>query len=441
MEFFWSLLALLACAPVWFVLGELSRKLRFPAITGCLLGGFLCSQRWLGILSEAKLSSLWSIDHTCLAFVAFAAGAELKLSDVKQAFKQVVAVTAGIAVFTWVYVCAILALLVSRAKFDPPLKQHHTMAMATLGATLMIARSPASAIAVLREVEGRGPFCSLVIAVIVAKDVLVIVAFALNIELARVLDEHAHKPAGPEWHNLLEPFANVFTSITVGCIGMYIIGGLIVSLGGALRRASRVWPIVILGALLGLFQATAYLKGEPLLACMVAGLITANSGGESVEKLRGELDSQMEKMMPFVNTLFFGLIGASLKVGGWWSMAWFSVVIFAVRLVALYCGCRVGCVLGSCSKEQANVVWMTMVTQAGVALGLARMVGVRFPGWGHHFQTVMVSTIILNLISGPPLLRFAVVTVGEFKSALKAVTRIKSMQDLQSSDPGKRPAV
>jgi hypothetical protein len=40
---------------------------------------------------------------------------------------------------------------------------------------------------VLKEVEGKGPFCSLVMAVVVVKDVIVIVAFALNIELIRAV--------------------------------------------------------------------------------------------------------------------------------------------------------------------------------------------------------------------------------------------------------------
>lgn len=40
-------------------------------------------------------------------------------------------------------------------------------------------------IAVLKEMDGKGPFCSLVMAVVVVKDVIVIIAFALNIELIR----------------------------------------------------------------------------------------------------------------------------------------------------------------------------------------------------------------------------------------------------------------
>lgn len=51
--------------------------------------------------------------------------------------------------------------------------------------------------------------------------------------------------------------------------------------------------------------------------------------------------------------------------------------------------------------------------QAGVALGLARMVAVRFPQWGPHFQTLMAAVIIVNLCVGPPLFRHAIFAAGE----------------------------
>lgn len=42
-------------------------------------------------------------------------------------------------------------------------------------------------IAVLKETGGKGPYCSLVLAVVVMKDVLVFVCFALNLEFVRVV--------------------------------------------------------------------------------------------------------------------------------------------------------------------------------------------------------------------------------------------------------------
>lgn len=55
----------------------------------------------------------------------------------------------------------------------------------------------AAQIAVLRETEGQGPYCSLVMAVVVVKDVLVFVAFAANLEVASSVPgphPHQHTP-------------------------------------------------------------------------------------------------------------------------------------------------------------------------------------------------------------------------------------------------------
>lgn len=48
-------------------------------------------------------------------------------------------------------------------------------------------RLPWVQIAVVKETEGKGPYCSLVMAVVVLKDVLVFVCFAVNIELAKAV--------------------------------------------------------------------------------------------------------------------------------------------------------------------------------------------------------------------------------------------------------------
>ena len=61
----------------------------------------------------------------------------------------------------------------------------------------------------------------------------------------------------------------------------------------------------------------------------------------------------------------------------------------------------------------AELKLLLRCVQAGVALGLARMVGVRFPTWGPHFQTLAASIIIMNLCVGPPLFRAAIITMGE----------------------------
>ena len=71
-------------------------------------------------------------------------------------------------------------------------------------------------------------------------------------------------------------------------------------------------------------------------------------------------------------------------------MFWAALVIVLVRILAICIGSWLGCFSTGTITEFRRVFWMSMVTQAGVALGLARLAGTRFPDWGPHFQTFMV---------------------------------------------------
>ena len=63
------------------------------------------------------------------------------------------------------------------------------LCVASMAGTIMVTRSPATAIAVLKEVDGRGPFCSLTLNVVILKDVFVIILYALNIEAVKFAEE------------------------------------------------------------------------------------------------------------------------------------------------------------------------------------------------------------------------------------------------------------
>ena len=93
--------------------------------------------------------------------------------------------------------------------------------------------------------------------------------------------------------------------------------------------------------------------------------------------------------------------------------AYIAAIIVATRLVALYCAAWVGCDLIGSPVEHKAVAWMGYVTQAGVALGLARTAVQRFPVWGQDFSDLMVAVIVCNQLVGPPLFRAAIIAVGE----------------------------
>ena len=58
-------------------------------------------------------------------------------------------------------------------------------------------------------------------------------------------------------------------------------------------------------------------------------------------------------------------------------------------------------------------VWMGMVSQAGVTLGLTLIIAGEYPTWGATVQTLVVSLIALHQLVGPVLFRAALARAGE----------------------------
>jgi Kef-type K+ transport system membrane component KefB len=113
------------------------------------------------------------VDNLCLAVIGIAAGCELHLTDLRRRefCQSVISLTAAITVTTWAFVFPAVIFLGPHIGFLAAEPNSRLLSVASLTATLGIARSPASAIAVLREMDARGPFCNLVMSVTVVKDV------------------------------------------------------------------------------------------------------------------------------------------------------------------------------------------------------------------------------------------------------------------------------
>lgn len=70
---------------------------------------------------------------------------------------------------TWLAVGAAVVALLPYMHATAGMTPSQLLAFCSLAGTLMVARSPASAIAVLQETGGKGSFCSLVLAVVIVK--------------------------------------------------------------------------------------------------------------------------------------------------------------------------------------------------------------------------------------------------------------------------------
>ncbi|EEH54661.1 monovalent Cation:Proton antiporter-1 family [Micromonas pusilla CCMP1545] len=413
--------------------GSLVQRVRLPRITGHIFAGIACGPHVAGVATERLASMLTSLDVVCLAVIGVAAGAELRASELRKNPRPTLVMTLAISTLSFLFVLLSVVLLLGPTSIAMlrGLSTWHAVAVGSLAGTLAIARSPASAIAVLHEMRGKGPFCSHVMAVTIVKDVLVVVAFALNMEAVALSGLAFHpydvaysaadgtagglgRSAARSAFALMRPFAVVAASAACGVLaGVGLFGP---ALKPARQRPtlSRVLrPAYVLVIASGLYATSASCGLEALLICMLAGATAANRRHDSGERERDALELAVRGLMPINNLVFFTSVGCGLRVPAVVDYGLVAAAMTVARTGALMVACRLGCVLVGAPAAHKEVMWQGFVTQAGVALGLIRTMERKFPGWGEDLGSLMVACVVVNLLIGPPLFRNAIVAVGE----------------------------
>ena len=141
--------------------------------------GIISGPFFINLIPSESVKNLGFINDFSLAYIAFAAGSELYLKELKHRFKSIVWITFGQLVITFVMGSVAIYLLAEYIPFMQDMTVQSQVAVALLAATIFVARSPSSAIAVINEMRAKGPFTQTALGVTVLKDVLVIVLFAI----------------------------------------------------------------------------------------------------------------------------------------------------------------------------------------------------------------------------------------------------------------------
>ncbi|MBI3994148.1 MAG: cation:proton antiporter, partial [Candidatus Lambdaproteobacteria bacterium] len=184
-----------------------------------------------------------------------------------------------------------------------------------------------------------------------------------------------------------------------------------------MQRVGHELPLLVLGVA---FAAVALLPGlhlSGMLACMVAGFYIENFSPHGDDLMRA-----IERHALPVYVVFFTLAGAGLDVPALratWPLAVFLVLL---RLLLTTLGTVLGAALGRAPRPVLACAWSGFVAQAGINVGIAALVGQRFPQFGESVQTVLLAMVALNQIAGPVLFRLGLTRAGEVHSEDEAQT-------------------
>ena len=400
---------------------------RLPLITGFLFTGILAGPFVLDFISAEAVRKLHFIDQVSLAFIAFAAGSELYLKELKKRFISISWVTFCIVAGTFPLGCAAVFLLADYIPFMREMEPLGKLAVAMLAGAILIARSPSSAIAVVNELRARGPFTQTVLGVTMASDVVVIVLFAINSSVADALLTGLGFSPALLIVLCIELTLSLFLSYGLAQLLQFVL---------SLRVKRLVKTGFILLGGYGVFMLSAGIRTfthaelpyeillEPLLICMVGSFIATN-----YSDYRAEFRKILQEIGPAVYVVFFTLTGASLAIDILVLMLPIALCLVVVRLAGIFIGSFSGGMLAGDPARYNRISWMTYVTQAGVGLGLAKQVAAEFPEWGTAFAALMIAVIIVNQLIGPILCKWAIHRAGE----AYPVTDIQDFESLRKT--------
>lgn len=391
--------------------GQFFAWIRLPMISGYMFTGILAGPFVLGLLSMEASSATRAVDQFALGFIAYSAGGGLYLKELMARMKSIQFVTVGLVLSTFTLGTLAVYLLASYIPFMQAMPPLHRLAISLLAGAILVARSPSSAIAVIHELRAKGPFTQTALGVTVIMDAVVIVVFSINSSIAESL-----------FSNIGFSFAvvgvlatEVALSIALGFAFQQV---LLLLLSRRFQSSFKAAGILLSGyCVFALTDALAFYSSqfmpveihlEPLLTCMIAGFLITNHGA-----YRDEFLHILHKIGPMVYAVFFTLTGAALQLDILAQIWTVTLVIFAVRLGAIFLGSFTSGALAGDPMQHNRLNWMAYVTQAGVGLGLAKEVAVEFPEWGSEFATLIISVIVLNQVIGPILFKWAINRVHE----------------------------
>ena len=424
---------------VGLMLSRLAKLLGLPAVTAYLVAGILIGPFLLGAVeipgiaylgfnsadtgAAINIDSYSLISDVALGFIAFAIGNEFRISQLKKIGKQATVIGIVQAVVTTLLVDVFLIAL----HFILPNNVLPLPAAITLGA-IAAATAPAATLMVVKQYKAKGPLTDILLPVVALDDAVGLVLFAISFGISRALNNGAVNIAGI----VLEPIIEVVFSLMLG----FIMGLLFTYFEKFFHSNSKRLAMSLCFVLLTVaFSKLEFSLGDihvafsPLLACMMLGTVFCN-----ICDFSDELMSRTDKWSAPILVLFFVLSGAELdlKVFLHWEIVVIGLVYILARSAGKYSGAFLSAKSVKCNDNIVKYLGITLLPQAGVALGMAIKAEEKLGGdLGSLIASITLFAVLVYELFGPMLTKIALTKAGDIQPEGKKSSRRQDAVDFR----------
>ena len=393
-------------------LSRLASKFNLPDVTSYLVAGVLIGPLCLGALSIPNLGlpsfdfveKLGLISDVSLGFIAFSIGNEFRLEELKHIGRQATIVAIFQALSATIFVDVGLLIL--------HLFLGDTLPVSTcivLGA-IATATAPAATVMVINQYKAKGPLTNILLPIVALDDAVGLIVFAVSTGIAKALISGSINLVSV----IVNPLVEIVASLVLGAALGWVFSIVEKFFNSRSKRLSLAVAFVFLCTAFSKIELTfgsgVEIGFSSLLVCMMCGTIFCNLCDFS-----DEIMYRTDRWTAPVYVLFFVLSGAELdlRVFGSAAVVGIGLVYILMRSAGKIVGASVSSRMVGCPKTVCKYLGITLLPQAGVALGMSATVAADFGAEGAIMRNIVLFSVLIYELVGPILTKIALTASGE----------------------------
>ena len=386
------------------------KPLKLPTVTAYLIGGVLIGPYCLGAFgipglgftSGEAVEALSLVSEEALGFIAFSIGNEFRLDSLKATGRQ--------ATVIGIFQALMAAVLVDLALIGVHLLIPDQLSVAqaiTLGA-IATATAPAATLMVVRQYKAKGPLTDLLLPIVALDDAVGLVVFAVSFGIARTLASGSADLISI----LVNPLVEIIASLLLGALMGWILTQLEKLFNSNTNRLNMTIAFVLMTVSLSMIEfhiGSVSVGLSSLLVCMMFGTVFCN-----LCPLSHDLMGMADRWTSPLLALFFVISGAELELGVFREIfvVGIGLVYILTRSMGKYLGAYLSARWMHCSPKICKYLGITLLPQAGVALGMC-MTARQLGSAGDLIRNIVLFAVLVYELIGPMMTKSALTAAGD----------------------------
>ena len=395
------------------LLSRLTSRLNLPDVTSYLVAGVLVGPLVLGQLGIPGLGfssfhfveSMGLVCDAALGFIAFSIGSEFRVSALRKTGRQATIIAIFQALTATLFVD--LALIGLHFLLGDKLPISTCL---ILGA-IATATAPAATLMVVNQYKAKGPLTDILLPIVALDDAVGLIVFAVSKGVAKALIGGQLSVISV----LVNPTIEIVASLALGAALGWVFSLVEKYFNSNSKRLSLAVAFVAICAGLSKLSfhfGELHIGFSSLLVCMMCGTIFCNLCDFSEEIMH-----KTERWTGPVYVLFFVISGAELDLTVFADLAVVGIGLMYIltRSAGKIIGASASAKMVKCEPSICKYLGITLLPQAGVALGMSVTVAAEFGTEGAMIRNIVLFSVLIYELVGPLLTKMALTAAGDIR--------------------------